>query len=89
MPVCGWLHCSEIIQDKKGVFNDRCVIFKILQATEFYTIIQSKVQSKPNYIKKNVVQCPLSQNSLFQILMPEGLKVCPRVFTSLPRKYSR
>jgi len=56
MPICGWSHCSEIIQDMKGVFNDRCVIFKTLQATEFCTIIISKVQSKPNYKKKNVVQ---------------------------------
>jgi hypothetical protein len=56
MPICGWLHCSEIIQDKKDVCNDRCVILKIAQTTEFYIIILAKVQSKPNYKKKIVVQ---------------------------------
>ena len=68
MPICGWLHCSEIIQVKKGVFNDRCVIFKILKATEFYTIILSKVQSKPSYKKDRssvnfITKFPLSSSN--------------------------
>jgi hypothetical protein len=77
MPICGWLRCSEVIQDQEDVFSDRCFIFKILHATEFYTIILSKVQSKPNY-KKIAIQWLLSQNSRFKIPVLEGLKLCSR-----------